>query len=111
MMFPYFTRVILRLPVALAYVLAIGVCIVLVHRRKDWPSFLALIGFAVLLFMNVLYSLNSFFQLWMERLSNNASAADVGKIMGAAMLFESTVAALAICCLAASLWLSLRRKK
>ncbi len=109
MMFPYFTRVVLRLPVALAYMLAISICIVLVHRRRDWPSFLALIGFSVLLFMNVLYSLNSFFQLWMERLSNNAS--DVGKIMGAAMLLESTVAALAICCLAASLWLSLRRKQ
>ncbi len=107
MMFPYFTRVLVRMPVALAYVGAIMVCIVLVWRRKDWPSFLALAGFCLLLIMNVVVSINPFFQFWIERRS--AAGLNVDWILGAAMLVESTVAALGIGCLVLALWMGLRR--
>ena len=107
MLFPYFTRVLVRLPVILAYVGAIVVCILLVWRRKDWPSFLALAGFCLLFGMNVLFSVNPFFQLWMER--GGAAGSNVAWVMGAAMLVESTVAALAIGCLVLALWMSQRR--
>ena len=107
MMFPYFTRVLVRMPVSLAYVGAIMVCIILVWRRKDWPSFLALLGFFLLLGMNVLFSANPFFQFWMER--GGAAGSNVSWVMGAAMLVESTIAALAIGCLVLALWMSRRR--
>ena len=107
MMFPYFTRVFVRMPVTLAYVGAISLCIILVYRRKDWPSLLALVGFCLLLLMNVLFSVNPFFEFWIERQA--AAGSNVGWVMGAAMLAESTVAALAIGCLVLALWMGLRR--
>jgi len=107
MMFPYFTRALIRMPVALAYVGAIIVCVVLLCRRRDWPSLLALLGFGLLLIMNVLFSINPFFEFWMQR--RGAAGSDAAWVMGAAMLMESTVAALAIGCLVLALWMSLRR--
>ena len=108
MMFPYFTRFLLRLPVALAYAGAIIASGYLVHRRRDWPSLLALAGFTLLLAMNVLFSLNPFFEFWMER--RGGPSAEVAMILGAAMLAESTVAALAIGCLVLGLWLALAKR-
>ena len=107
MLFPYFTRVLIRMPVALAYVGAIIVCILLVYRHRDWPSLLALLGFCLLLIMNVLFSVNPFFEFWIERRA--AAGSNVAWVMGAAMLAESTVAALAVGCLVLALWMSLRR--
>ena len=107
MLFPYFTRVLIRLPVILAYLGAVIVYILLVWRRKDWASFLALVGFCLLVAMNALFSINPFFQLWMER--RGAAGSNVAWVMGAAMLVESTVAALAIGCLVLALWMSRRR--
>ncbi len=108
MLFPFFTRFLLRLPVALAYVGAVAASGYLLHRRRDWPSLLALAGFALLLTINVLFSLNPFFQYWMER--RGGASADVAMVLGAAMLAESTVAALAIGCLALALWLALAKR-
>lgn len=107
MMFPYFTRVLIRLPVTLAYVGAIILCIVLVVRRRDWASFLALLGFSLLLGMNVLFSLNPFFQFWLEHRGDAGS--NVSMVLGAAMLLESAIAALAVVCLVIALWLGPRR--
>ncbi len=108
MMFPFFTRFLLRLPVALAYVGAVIASGYLLHRRRDWPSLLALAGFTLLLAMNVLFSLNPFFEFWMER--RGGPSPDVAMILGAAMLTESTVAALAIGCLVLGLWLALAKR-
>jgi len=107
MIFPYFTRILIRLPVALAYVGAIVVCVLLVIRRRDWSSFFALLGFCLLLSMNLLFSVNPFFQVWLER--RGSVDANVSMILGAAMLLESAVAALAVGCLVLALWLGLRR--
>jgi len=107
-MYPIFTRIVLRLPVALAYVAAISACAYLVHRNRDWASLLALVGFTLLLTMNVLFSLNPFFEFWMQR--RGGPDTDVAMILGAAMLAESTVAALAIGCLTLSLWLGLAKR-
>lgn len=108
MLFPYFTRFLLRLPVALAYIGAVIASGYLLHRRRDWPSLLALAGFSLLLTLNVLFSLNPFFEFWMAR--RGASSPDVAMILGAAMLAESTVAALAIGCLVLGLWLALIKR-
>jgi len=108
MMFPYFTRVLLRLPLALAYFAAIIVSGYLVHRRRDWPSLLALAGFTLLLGTNVFYSLNPFMEFWMER--RGGPSANVAMILGAAMLAESTVAGLAVSCLVLGLWLALAKR-
>jgi len=106
MIFPYFTRVLIRMPVVLAYVGAIIVSIVLVYRHRDWPSLLALVGFCLLLVMNVVFSVNPFFEFWLKQ---RGTSPDVAWVMGAAMLLESTVAALAVGCLVLALWMSLRR--
>ncbi|OGO06817.1 MAG: hypothetical protein A2Y73_02550 [Chloroflexi bacterium RBG_13_56_8] len=107
MVFPYFTGVLFRLPVTLAYVVAIILCVIFVVRRRDWPSSLALLGFSLLLVMNVLFSLNPLFQLWLEQRGDAAS--NVNMVLGAAMLMESAVAALAVVCLVIAIWLGPRR--
>ena len=91
----------------LAYVAAIILCIILVVRRRDWPSFLALIGFSLLLSMNVLFSLNPFFQFWLEH--RGGAGYNANMVLGAAMLLESAVAALAVVCLVIALWLGPRK--
>jgi len=96
-----------NLPLLVALGAAVAVCLVLVTRRQDLVSGLALGGFSGLLLTYTMNSLTPSIAIWLARAR---PARNAQLILGAFTLAESTVAALAVGCLIGALWLGLHQR-
>ncbi len=101
------SSLLVSLPVLVALGAAVAVCLVLVTRRQDLASGLALGGFSGLF---LTYTLTSFTPPAAAWLGQARPERNVDLILGAFTLAESTVAALAVACLIGALWLGMRRR-
>ena len=96
-----------NLPLLIALSAAVVVCLVLVVRRQDLASGLALGGFGGLLLTFMLTTLTPSAVYWLARAR---PARHVRLILGTFTLAESTMAALAVGCLIGALWLGLHKR-
>jgi hypothetical protein len=105
--FSALSSLLVNLPLLVALGAAVAVCLVLVTRRQDLVSGLALGGFSGLFLTYALTSFTPSVSLW---LAHSRPARNAPLIMGAFTLAESTVAALAVGCLIGAVWLGLHRR-
>ena len=105
--FPALYSLLVNLPLLVALGTAVAVCLVLVTRRQDLVSGLALSGFSGLFLTYMLTSFTPSVAVW---LSHTRPARNANLILGAFTLAESTVAALAVGCLVGALWLGLHKR-
>ncbi len=96
-----------RLPSLLACVAGVIVGVVLVTRRRDTAAWLALVGFGLLLAMDVGSWLTNLLPAWVGVHSGAAGVASIAGLVGVLGIVVHIGSAAGILCLAAALWVGL----
>lgn len=105
--FSALSSLLVNLPLLVALGAAVIVCLVLVTRRQDVVSALALGGFAGLFLAYASIAFTPSLAAWLVQAR---PPRNVHFVVGAFILAESTVAALAVGCLIGAVWLGLHKR-
>ncbi len=95
----------IRLPVLGAYAVGVLLSAVLVSRRRDGASWLALVGFGLLLAVNLASWFLAFLPIWLASTRNMTT---IAQTIGCLHTILNLISAAGVLCLAFALWTGLQ---
>ena len=101
-----FGNLLIRMPVLLAYLAGVVVALILANRQRSSAAYLALVGFALLLFFGLLASFGALLPLWIAPMGMTSTR--LGVLVSLVSLVLNLGSAVGIVCLILALWRGLR---
>jgi hypothetical protein len=101
-----FGNLLVRMPLLLAYLAGVVVTLILANRQRTSAAYLALAGFALLLFFGILAAFGALLPLWIAPMG--MTGARIGVLVSLAALVVNLGSAVGIVCLILALWRGLR---